>query len=333
MTDRIANETELIQTFLAPLAAGAPGAFGLGDDAAVLSVAPDQDLVVTTDPVIAGVHFFADDRAEDIAWKALAVNVSDLAAKGADPVAYTLALAFPEAPERAWMSRFAQGLHEAQTVFGCHLVGGDTDRTPGPLSVGVTAFGAAPKGRVIRRSGARDGDRVFVTGTLGDAALGLRVRRERARFEGALSAADEALLVDRHLRPRPRTALVGALRSYARAALDVSDGFAKDLARLAGPHGAKVFFAALPLSPPASKALRADAQVAQTIVSGGDDFEILIAVAPESAADFAAMATTLGVRVSEVGAIGGAAGVTIIDADGRAMALANAGYDHFSARE
>ena len=171
MTGKVANETELIQTYLAPLAAGFPGALGLADDCALIASDAAHDLVVTTDPIIAGVHFFASDRADDIAWKALAVNVSDLIAKGAAPLAYTMAIAFPQAPDRSWMAAFADGLKAAQLAFGCQLIGGDTDRTPGPLSISITVFGQVPCGQMIKRSSARQGDHVFVTGTLGDSAL------------------------------------------------------------------------------------------------------------------------------------------------------------------
>jgi thiamine-monophosphate kinase len=142
----IGGEEAIIQTFLAPLAADYPGAFGLRDDCAAMSPQPGMDLVLKTDPIRAGVHFFADDAPADIAWKALAVNVSDLAAKGATPAVYVLALGFPEMPTHAWMAAFATGLRDAQTAFGCHLVGGDTDRAPGPLSIAVTAIGSLPTG-------------------------------------------------------------------------------------------------------------------------------------------------------------------------------------------
>jgi thiamine-monophosphate kinase len=200
--DRIVNETDLIETYLAPLAAGDPGAFGLRDDAAVLSPESGTDLVFTSDPIIAGVHFFPDGNPADIAWKALAVNASDLAAKGARPLAYMLNLAFSEAPTRGWMSAFAEGLRSAQESFGCHLIGGDTDMTPGPLSIGVTIIGAVPSGKFMRRQGARAGHHVFVTGTIGDAALGLAVQKDQDAFPG-LSDNERTYLSRRCARTRP----------------------------------------------------------------------------------------------------------------------------------
>lgn len=330
MHDRIASEAELIQAFLAPLAAGAPGAFGLRDDAALLTVEPGMDMVVTNDPIVAGVHFFADDRADDIAWKALAVNMSDLAAKAARPIAYTLALGFPEAPERAWMTNFAQGLRTAQEVFGCHLIGGDTDRTSGPLSIGVAAIGVVPKGEFVTRSGAKAGDRIFVTGTLGDSALGLRLHREPNLLTFALTEGEKAFLVGRYLRPSPRLALAPALREFASAALDISDGLIKDLVRLADGRGATIAFPRLPLSPSTRAALASDARILNWVLSGGDDYEILAAVRPESAREFAAKALSHGVQVTEIGSLHDADGVSVVDAAGRPIEIDNLGYDHFA---
>ena len=175
--EHITSEADLI-AMLTHLTAGAPGAFGLRDDCACLTPRPGYDLVLKTDPVRAGVHFFPDDPPAAIAWKALAVNVSDLAAKGARPVAYLMALSFPAPPTRTWVTEFARGLGAAQAAFGCHLIGGDTDRSPGPLSIGITVIGEVPLGAMVRRDTARPGDAIYVSGTLGDSGIGLR-RLER----------------------------------------------------------------------------------------------------------------------------------------------------------
>ena len=331
VTDRITNETELVQTFLAPLTAGAPGAFDLQDDAALISPEPGTDLVITTDPIIAGVHFFADGRADDIAWKALAVNISDLAAKGAEPLAYTLALAFPEPPQRVWMANFADGLQLAQQAFGCHLIGGDTDHTAGPLSVGVTAIGTVPRGTMVPRRGARAGDHVFVTGTLGDSALGLTLHRDPARFASALTEGDKSFLIGRYLRPCPRVAMAAILRAYASAALDVSDGLVKDLTRLAGGLGIMFPASAVPLSPQARAALDADPAQIAAILSGGDDYEILFSVAPGHLQAFRKAVSRSAVGTTELGVLDdNAEGVRILDARGAAVDLKQPGYDHFS---
>lgn len=330
MTDRIKDETELIQTYLAPLAAAAPGAFGLRDDAALLSLPEGSELVVTSDPIRAGTHFFATDNASDIAWKALAVNVSDLAAKGATPLAYILALAFPEAPEKAWMGDFTRGLAAAQAAFGCVLVGGDTDRAAGPLSIGVTAFGAVAKGRFVRRQGAAPGDHLFVTGTIGDSALGLDILRASVRLEDRLTEAARQFLVARYLRPTPRLALAPLLSRYASAALDVSDGFVRDLQRLCGTSGLRLSFAALPMSSAARAAAETDARVIDRVLSGGDDYEILLAIPPHNVADFVAAAAAAGVEVTDIGILKAEEPIVILGADGQPIRLQKPGYDHFS---
>ena len=329
MSGGIESESELIQTYLAPLASKVPGAFGLTDDAALLSIEPGTDLVVTNDPIIEGVHFFASDKPEDIAWKALAVNMSDLAAKGADPRAYVLALAFPGPPERAWMASFAQGLRAAQQEFGCHLIGGDTDHTPGPLSIGVTAIGTVPKGEFVQRRGAKAGDHVFVTGTIGDAALGLAIRRKPKLFDGVLSDGDKSLLVDRYLRPQPRLGIAEALRKHASAALDISDGLLKDLARLSGPLGIELKLDALPLSSSMRAALASDPRVANLILGGGDDYELLVTVPPDQAAAFAGSAGRL--TVCDVGVLQMGIPITMIGPNGAPIEPDRAGYDHFHA--
>jgi thiamine-monophosphate kinase len=330
MSGRVKTETELIQTYLAPLAQGMPGAFGLKDDTALLTPPPGTQLVVTSDPIIAGVHFFDTDRADDIAWKALAVNVSDLAAKAADPLAYMLTLAFPDPPEHDWMAMFAGGLRAAQEEFRCRLIGGDTDLTPGRLSIGVTAIGTVPMGAFVHRQGAKARDHVFVSGTLGDAALGLAIRGDNKLFEGVLTEGDRSLLNGRYLRPLPRLGLAEALREHASAAMDISDGFLKDLARLAGSLGIGVRLDGLPLSPPVKAALAADARVADAILGGGDDYELLVAVPPGNVEGFIHSAAKSGINVCDVGVMQEGLPITVFDADGQPIEVQRFGYDHFS---
>lgn len=331
-SDRVTSETDLISTYLKPLARGAAGALGLSDDAALIECEPGMDLVVSTDPIIAGVHFLPTDRADDIAWKALAVNVSDLAAKGAEPLGYTMALAFPEAPLRSWMALFAGGLKSAQTEFGLHLLGGDTDRTTGPLSISITAFGAIPRDQFVPRNGARPGDRVFVTGTLGDAALGLKLHTRMGPFDSALSDGDKGFLIGRYLRPSPRHTLAPALRAYATAALDISDGFTKDLRRMAAGAvaGIEVAVSRLPLSPPCRQALEADSAVLASILEGGDDYEILCAVTRSDAAAFMRAAREAGVQISEIGVLERGQSVRVIGDDGQDLTPVSGGFDHFA---
>jgi thiamine-monophosphate kinase len=331
--DRPDSEEAIIGEFWAPLAAGFPGAFGLKDDCAAITPPPGCGLVVTTDAVIAGVHFFPVEDAGAIAWKALAVNVSDLVAKGATPLAYVMSLALPEAPERAWLAAFAQGLRRAQEAFGCGLIGGDTDRTPGPLSVSITAFGTVPAGRMIRRSTAKPGDAVYVSGSIGDATLGLALRRapELAQRCG-LDAAAIAHLDARYRQPRPPVALRAALLGHASAAMDISDGLVKDFDRLCRASGAggQIDAAAVPLSPAARMVVDAGGATLADLITGGEDYEVLAAIAPQQAENFEQAATAAGTRVTRIGFIAdGTHGMSVRDGSGRAMAFTKTGWDHF----
>ena len=341
--EKIQGETAIIQEFLAPLAAGFPGAFGLQDDCAAFAPTPGHDLVVKTDPIAAGVHFFADDAPEDIAWKALAVNVSDLAAKAAVPRAYLMALSFPEAPTRDWMQRFAKGLGDAQTAFGMHLIGGDTDRRPGPITVSITVFGEVPAGKMVRRSTARPGDLIYVTGTLGTAAAGLAIRMEqrnsdpelrRRRARWRIPDADTVSLSRAQLastRPQPRLALRNALRASASAAMDLSDGLAKDLGRMCRASGcaATVELSKLPLERFVRHAVAAESALWTDVVASGDDYEVLAAVPPAGVQDFVAQAARDGMTVAEIGSFRPGAGVELRDADGQPLVLTSTGWDHF----
>lgn len=330
--DDAGGEDELIATTFAPLAVGFPGALGLKDDCAVFSPPPGQDLVLTTDAVAAGVHFFPDDAPADIAWKAIAVNVSDLIAKGARPIAYLMSLSFPERPEPAWLAGFAKGLGEAQAAFGIALAGGDTDRRSGPISIAVTAIGAIAQGRAVRRTTARPGDILLVSGTLGDSGLGLRLREQpELAAEFGLDTKHAEALVARYLRPAPRLALATHLPSLATAAMDVSDGLVKDCGRMARASGVGVTIEAerIPLSPAFRVALGRRPAVLEVALTGGDDYEVLAAVAPADAADFRRVAGESGVVVSAVGQVAEGSGVTVVGRDGRPLELTSPGWDHF----
>lgn len=328
----MAGEADIIQGFFAPLAAGFDGAFGLKDDAATIAPPDGCEIVVTVDAIASGVHFFPEDDAADIGWKALAVNVSDLIAKGAAPHAYVMSLAFPDLPDSAWLLGFATGLAEAQRAFGITLIGGDTDRRPGPLAVTITAIGFVPSGRIVRRATAQVGDHVFVSGTLGDSALGLKLRWEAAA--GApftVSAAHRSDLIGRYFRPRPPLALIPALRDFASASMDISDGLVKDLTRMveASGTGALIDVDALPLSDAARAVIALKASEMATIATGGDDYQVLATVAPQNVAGFVAAANAADVRVAEIGRIIGGDGVVILGPDGNAISFACGGYDHF----
>jgi thiamine-monophosphate kinase len=323
-------EERLIARYLRPLAVH-PGALGLLDDAAVLTPPAGCDLVLKTDGVIAGVHFFPDDPPDTIGRKALRMNLSDLAAKGASPIGFLLALALPGGIEEAWIAAFAAGLGEDAGRYGCPLLGGDTDHTPGPISVSIAAFGSVPHGRMVRRSTAKAGDCVVVTGTIGDAALGVQLRRDHAL--AAIWRLTDAManhLTQRYLLPQPRNALAGALLDYAAAAMDISDGLAGDLAKLCRTSSvaAEIDVARVPLSDAARAAVAAVPAAIETVLTGGDDYEIVLALAPEKLAAFRAAAQAAGVAVTEIGRMRAGEGVRFMHG-GQVLAFARPSYSHF----
>jgi thiamine-monophosphate kinase len=251
-------EDRLIARYFRPFAK-APGALGLEDDAAVYTPPAGHDLVVTKDAVVAGSHFFEHDPPDSIGRKALRVNLSDLAAKGAEPAGFLLALGLPDV-EPDWLEAFARGLAADARTYACPLLGGDTVRTKGPLFISITAFGTVPHGAMVRRRGAREGDVVMVTGTIGDAAIGLHLQSGSVGNEWKLHTDTAKALISRFLLPRPRNPLALALRHHATAAMDVSDGLVGDLAKLCRASGVSADVQAdrIPLSPGAREALAAD---------------------------------------------------------------------------
>jgi thiamine-monophosphate kinase len=330
------GEDRLIARHFAPLATH-PGALGLLDDVALLTPPAGCELVLETDAIVSGMHFFPHDSPAAVARKALRINLSDLAAKGARPLGFLLSLALPKAASRpatdAWLAPFARALGEDAQVFGCPLLGGDTVASPGPVMISVTAIGAVPTGTLVRRRGARPGDRLLVTGTIGDAALGLLVRLERAAPEDfGLDAAGRDHLISRYLVPQPRNALAEAVRTHASAAMDVSDGLAGDLAKLCAASGvtARIETARLPLSDAAHRMLAAAPELLATVLSGGDDYEILCAVPPERVGSFLAAAASAGVPATEIGDIvAGRDAPRVIGPDGHAVALDRPSFSHF----
>ncbi|HEY3794667.1 MAG TPA: thiamine-phosphate kinase [Bradyrhizobium sp.] len=326
----VSGEDSLIARYFKPLATD-PGAFGLGDDAALLKAHGD-DVVVTTDAIVEGVHFLPDDPPDSIARKALRVNLSDLAAKGAMPAGFVLTLAL-RSPDETWLKPFAHALGWDAIQFGCPLLGGDTVSTPGPLTISITAFGRIASGRMVHRSGAKPGDLVMVTGTIGDAALGLDVlKRGKASTALADDAAASEMLVGRYRVPQPRTALARAVRDHAHAAMDVSDGLAGDLAKLCEASGvsAVIESASIPLSSAATTLLACGVVGIEAIVSGGDDYEILCAIPPASLEAFKQAAQTAAVAVAVIGKIvPGSASPSFLDRQGEKIALPRLSYSHF----
>jgi thiamine-monophosphate kinase len=329
------SEDSLIARYFAPLAG--EGGLKLADDAALLVPPAGQDLVLTKDMLAAGVHFFADDPPASIARKALAVNLSDLAAKGAKPVGFLLGLALPKGLDEAWVAAFAAGLGDMAQAFGCPLFGGDTIKAAGGLTISITAFGSVAAGRMVRRTAAQAGDILAVTGTIGDAALGLRLRLEDGTgWTAALSAAARAHLADRYLHPQPRNAVADLIRAHARAAMDVSDGLLGDATKLCASAVTEgralrpeIRLQAIPLSPPAAAALATDPALMQCIASGGDDYEVLMAVAPAQLADLVAGCAAQGVTVTPIGRVLDGAGPGIwLDATGQEVDFASLSFQH-----
>lgn len=330
------GEFELIARFFAPLAAGRPGALGLLDDAALIDERPGWSLVVTTDTIVAGVHFPVDAAPADVACRLLGVNLSDLAAMGAEPAAYLLALALPQAWEEAelevWLEGFAGGLAAGQRAHKIALVGGDTVASPGPLTLTLTALGQVEAGQALLRSGATPGERVYVSGSIGDAALGLRLLE--GRFAG-LGAAKRAFLLDRYRRPQPRLALGRRLCRLAGAAADVSDGLVADLGHIctASGVGARIDAERVPLSAAAAAAIGSDPALLALALTGGDDYELVFTAGPSRDAEVAALAGELELPLTAIGEIvslpsGGGAMPVMVARRGTAMAIAAAGWQH-----
>ncbi len=310
-------EFGLIARHFRPLAG--PGALDLLDDAALLPPPPGRELVITADAIVAGVHFLPGDPADLVGRKLLRVNLSDLAAKGATPLAYLMTVSAPRDTPEAWFAGFAAGLAEDQARFGIFLLGGDTTSTPGPLSLSLTCIGHVAPGGMVRRTGAQAGDGIWVTGTIGDGALGLAALQKR------VGDAD-GFLAGRYRLPQPRLGL--AAPALAAACMDVSDGLVQDLGHLcrAAALGATLEAALVPRSRAAQQAGPA---WLETCLTGGDDYELLMAVRPGAAAALQAAAAAAGIAVTRIGAFTSATGLRILDAAGAPLALATPGWSHF----
>lgn len=325
------GEDLLIGRYFKPIARH-PGALGLLDDAALLKPLKGHELVLTADAIVGGVHFFNDDPPEAVAKKALGVNLSDLAAKGAEPAGFLLTLALPKDHDDAWLRAFARGLGAAAKRYGCPLLGGDTVMTPGPVTISITAFGALPKGTMVHRSGAQAHDAVVVTGTIGDAALGLKLRTDIGAIQRwKLDAKLRAHLAQRYVVPQPRNAVAEAVRRYASGAMDVSDGLAGDLGKMlrASGVGAEIDAARVPLSRAARRVLEADPAALETILTGGDDFEVLATVPRSKLAGFQAAARRARVSVSVIGRVTAGQGARFIGFDGEELSFRRASFSHF----
>ncbi len=327
--DPLPDEFALIAEIFAPLASGDLNSFGLTDDAAIIAPTAGKDLVVTADMMVAGVHFFADDAPELIARKLMRVNLSDLAAKCATPHGYILTVALPRGVSMAWLRGFASGLARDQAEFGINLLGGDTTATGGPLTLSVTAMGWVKRGQMVRRSGARAGDDVYVTGTIGDAWLGLKVRRQGA-IEG-LTPLQQDYLLQHYLLPVPRNLLSQHLMGRIHASIDISDGLAADLGHVtrASSVGAIIQSSAIPLSDAARTMLAMQHAMLEDLISGGDDYELLFTAAVKQRRAIAAIAAKTGIAISRIGQVTAERDLVFVNAEGGVLTVDRPGYRHF----
>jgi thiamine-monophosphate kinase len=306
------DEFGIIARYFAPLAG--EGGLGLADDAALLSPRPGHDLVITTDAIAEGVDFFGFDPAATIAQKALRVNLSDLAAKGAEPAHYLLNLSLPHTVTPDWLAGFAAGLAQDQETFGITLLGGDTSATDGALGIAVTAFGYVPQGTMIRRSGANPGDHVYVTGTIGDSGGGLAIFR---REKHTLNDEQRDALIARYRVPQPPVEFAARLRAVASASVDISDGLIADLGHLASASRVRIVVEGecVPLSNPLRALWGDDAML--RAVAAGDDYQVAFAAAPGLTGPF-----------TRIGHVEDGEGVSLT-LNGSETAIPKPGYRHF----
>ena len=320
------DEHTIIHRFFRPLAG--EGAFDLHDDAARLAVPPGVDLVVTADMIAVGVHFLPADPPHTIAQKALRVNLSDLAAKGARPIAYVLSAGFAPDLDERWLEDFCLGLRRDQDSFGLSLLGGDTIDVPiGPV-LSITAFGAAPGGRMVHRFGGRAGDALYVSGTIGAGAAGLAILKGEPGPWDALPAADREALVRRYRVPEPRVALAPALVEFASAAMDVSDGLIGDCDKLSAASGCAASLEAERVPLPRGLSGTVDERMLARLLTAGDDYEILAAVPPGNEPGFREAARSAGVEVTRIGALTDGSGPTQVRLDGAELALDRRSWVH-----
>lgn len=328
MSEKRRGETDLIAHYFAPLASQ-DASFGLSDDVAFLSPPNGYDLVVTKDLLVADIHFFANDPAKRIAQKALRVNLSDLAAKGAKPYGYLLGLGLPQDWSESWLKDFVDGLKDDQALYDFALFGGDTVKSPDRLTLSVTAFGLVSKGCQIIRRNAQVGDCLYMSGTLGDAALGLLARL--GTLPTNLDELHKNDLMERYLLPLPRTELRQCLLDHAHAGMDISDGLLGDAKKmaLASETCLHIDVDAVPLSDAVRAALRLEPSLIRSILGGGDDYELLMAIAPDKEAAFLKQAQELDQKVTKIGVIEQGAGLQLSSSQGWLDGQDMLSFEHF----
>ena len=325
------GEFEFIARQLAPLSAGFEGALSLRDDAALIDVPDGFTLVVTSDTLIEGRHFPVDENPALATRKALRTNLSDLAAMGADPIAYMTNVTWPQTGSDRRMDGFVEGLRQDQSEFGIHLIGGDTTRTDGPWVISITAFGQVPIGQAVKRSGAKPGDDVWVTGTIGDAALGLMMAQGHGL---SLSRKDAEWISRRFQIPAPRVNLAERLRDHASAAVDISDGLLADLNHIAYASNTtiEIDLESVPLSEPVRRWLSQQPDQDRALLklaTAGDDYELAVAISPSKAEAFSQWCEAQNVPISKVGHVHERTPEVIANFKGQRLELDRLGFTHF----
>jgi thiamine-monophosphate kinase len=318
------DEFDFIRRALAPLSNAHPGALNLSDDAAIMTPGPGQEMILSTDMLVADVHFLSADSHEIAAERALRSNLSDLAAMGAEAIGYLCSVCWPKGTKAAARERLVSGLQAAQSEYQVSLLGGDTTASDGPLTISITAIGQAPAGQSLRRNGAQIGDDIWVSGTIGDAGRGLDIAR------GVLDP--QAFLLSRYQRPAARLSLGQALRGVASACIDVSDGLVADATHIARNSGVgfEIESSMVPLSDPILLWLEKEGEAGlKQALTGGDDYELLFTAPHARAGEIYDIAREIGVPVSWIGHVSGEAGVRVRDEDGEAMTFESSGFTHF----
>ncbi len=327
------GEFQLISEIFAPLAVGYSGSLSLLDDGAILTIKKGREVVVTSDTLVEGVHFLPEDPPDSLGIKTLAVNLSDLAAMGAEPHAYTLSAAWPSHISTSWIEKFAAGLKEIQERYQLHLIGGDTVSTSGPVTLTITAFGQVDIGKSIQRKTADLGDNVYVTGNMGDSALGLKLTANQ--IDTDIPYNYRAFLINRYRQPIPRVEIGNSLYKFATSAVDISDGLVADIGHLAQQSCRRIIIhtSRLPLSEAAKKLVDADPKLMNIILEGGDDYELAFTAPPIFHEKIIHLSIELKTPITAIGSVIAdkthPAGVEVRDANNQKIELTNGGYRHF----
>ncbi|WP_120496616.1 thiamine-phosphate kinase [Kiloniella sp. EL199] len=325
------TEFDLIKSYFAPLTCNYPEAYNLRNDAALINEGSDRSTVVTMDTLVEGIHFFSTDPPEDIARKSLRVNLSDLAAMGANPKGYTLSISYNTSVSSEWVKAFTKGLAADQEIFECHLIGGDTVSTPGPLTIALTCFGSVPRNKCLHRTTGRLDDDIWVSGTIGDSAAGLKLLKKEIKTE---NSAAETFLVNRYRIPQPRTLLGIALleRDICQTALDVSDGLIADINHIAEGSNlqARIFLSDIPLSDAFRDVFQgALDQGRQLAVTGGDDYEILFTSKSKNRSQVFELSEELDIPITQIGTLTQGNRTLLLDKSNKEITVAKSGWTHF----